>query len=179
MSSPQKFILTIFLSVLMVAGALGVFWFLFVSLGRLEETQEFHLGEAARLEEKRKNIRGTLQILKSNPVGADRLNAFLVNRERPLAFIEGVEQLAKYTGNSVSIDLIESQATKDALAFRLTVEGELPRLIRYLALLENMPYGVSFEEFSYQRTASELIRASGGKEIPPSRLILLLKVKTL
>lgn len=180
MFNSPKFILTVLSSILAIAASLAVFWLLYANAGSLDETKAVHLAEAARLEEKRKNIRRTLQTIEANPVGVERLNAFLADRERPIAFIEAVEELADETGNSVSLDLIGPETAKDALSFRLTVDGELPRLIRYLALLENMPYGIGLEEISYQRIASELLRAAGaGNETPPSRLILLLKVKAL
>lgn len=166
-----KFTLTILSSILAVAASLAVFWLLYANAESLDETKAVHLAEAARLEEKRKNIRKILQTIKANPVGVERLNAFLVDRERPIAFIEAVEELARHTGNSVSLDLTGSETAKDDLSFRLTVEGELPRLIRYLALLENMSYGIGLEEISYQHTVSELLSTS--------RLILLLKVKAL
>lgn len=175
----RKLALTVLFALLAVAAAGAGFLRLFAAVEGFKVKRTAFLKEALLLEEKRRAIRVSSQILDENRVILNRLTAFLVNKERPLAFIEALEELAVSADTAISLDLVEPQETADALTFRLTVEGTAPRMLRYIALLENMPYIVIFEEFSYQLLSEELLRASGREGEAPSRLILLLKVKTI
>lgn len=125
--------------------------------------------------EERRGVRSLEEILKKRRADLDRINAFFVPRERPIAFIEQVERLATSTGNSIAIDVDESRSDKEALAFRFTVEGGEENMLRYLRLLETMPYKIEMEEMIFQKVAPET--RSDTKPIPPARLIITLRVR--
>lgn len=125
--------------------------------------------------EERRGVRSLEEILKKRQPDLDRISAFFVPRERPIAFIEQVERLAASTGNSIAIDVDDGRSNEEALVLRFTVEGGEKNMLRYVRLLEAMPYKIEMEEMIFQKVALET--RSDTKPIPPARLIIALRVR--
>ena len=78
------------------------------------------------------------------------------------------------------IDLDAQFSTEEFLAFRLTLDGANQGLLKYLSLLELLPYEVKINEITFQRSVSERpgVAGSGSAGARTSRLLLSIGVKT-
>lgn len=135
------------------------------------------------LEAKRK-IAGDLQILLENrDKDLTKINSFLVSKDRPVGFIEDLEDAAKKTKNRVAIDFDETRSKNKDIFFRLAIDGSEDSVLRYLKLLEFMPYKIKVEEVSLQKLTSQVytsLNLPKESEVPLSHhLGVLIKVETL
>lgn len=111
----------------------------------------------------------------------DRFAHFFVARERPVEFIEALEDTARKAGVIMFLTLDEGESKKTILTFHLTAEGVEDRVRTFLSLMELLPYGILVEEVSFERGIIDAKAASVSKIESSSRtrLTLLLKVQTL
>lgn len=176
-SPQQNIILTLFVALT----AIGVFVWAYVSMaiavGSADASFREIGGKIAALEEDRKQVRILGKMMEERKTDFIRIDAFFVSRDRPIDFIEQVEDLAKRTQNTVVLDVDEARGDSSELGFRLTVDGSEGGVSRYLRTFELLPYAVRVEDMVFQRL-------SGGEgDLPPgagtatARLILVIKVK--
>ena len=131
----------------------------------------------ASLEEERRRARASEFIFEERELSLKRLESFFIPSEKPVGFIESLEELARLTGNELSLDLVTGEPREGLFSFRITVEGTAESSSRYLALLELMPHEIIVEELSLQRFAGT---PSGSAEKGKNeRLIIIIAVKTL
>ena len=139
--------------------------------------RDFVLGELQSklegLREDRDRAKDLAVILKRQDKNLDRIGEFFVNRERPVAFIEAVERIAVSSGNAIALDVDEGRNDERHLGFRLTAEGEEDNLLRYVRLLEALPYKLEIGEIIFQRRVSD---SSTGRTGGKSSLIISLRV---
>ena len=168
---------------LIVAGAvsalvLGLAWWGFWRLAVGVWQRDFVLGELQSkieaMREDRERARDLAVILERRKSDLDRIDKFFVNRERPVAFIEAIERLGAATGNKIAIDVAEARDDGQRLGFRLTLEGGENNLLRYVRLLETLPYKLEMEETFFQRNMPD---SSGVPKTAAVRLILSFKVR--
>lgn len=171
LSSWQKLFLTaaIFLAV-------AVFWVwlwtgFFYRVKNAGATLQDLKGQIPALEEKRK-LAGEMQFLfKNRTEDLEKIRSFLVSKERPVVFLENLEETARKTRNRIAINFDEGKSKDQNLFFRLTLEGGEENVLKYLRLLELMPYKLKVEEVSIQKLTS-----AGGRayvSIPAESGILL------
>lgn len=135
--------------------------------------------------EARRKAAGDIQILlQDRAKDLAKINNFSVSKERPVVFIEELEDVAKKTKNRVAIDFDEARSKGKNIFFRLAIDGNENSVLRYLKLLEFMPYKIKVEEASLQRLTSAQISTSltlpKESEVPLSHhLEVLIRVETL
>ncbi|QQG45575.1 MAG: hypothetical protein HYW89_01460 [Candidatus Sungiibacteriota bacterium] len=130
------------------------------------------------LEEERKSARVSTKFLEDRVKDFSRIEAFTVDRERPVAFIEFLEGMAKKTNNLMALDFDEIKSKGKALFFRVTIDGSESSTRQYLRLLELAPFEIRPEELIFQKLGRETTASS--KTIgPASRIILLISVRAL
>ncbi len=175
-SSYQKLIITAVLALLLALTSAWIFWRLSAGarsgVAMLRET-EVRIGE---FEEKRKAARLFEALLEERKEDFERISRFSPNRERPVELIEELEQLAKDTQNSISIDVDEGRSNiGQNLVFRLTVEGSETSSRNYLKLLLLLPYEIKVEDLVFQQitTAQKSVLF-----LPSHRLSAVISVKT-
>ncbi len=103
----------------------------------LKNGEESARAVAALLQERRRDI--------------GRITAFLIDRESPVSFIETIEGLARTTGNRLELTLNENSRREQELAFIAMVEGTESSVMRYLRLLELLPYAITYDTMRLER----------------------------
>ena len=171
-TSYQKLILALVISVI-VAGCFGyIFWWFFSTVVNARTSLENLRSKISAQEEDKISIRREGRLLEEKKEDIDRIRNFLVEREQPVGFIESLEDLARKTKNTIVMDLDEKQSSIGKnLVFRLTVEGKEESVLKYLELLELLPYQIYLTEVSFQK----LPGARGGVT---SRIIISIQVRT-
>lgn len=172
----QKLVVTS-IFVLFLAGAIiWGFWRLSASVRSGIMTLEEIESRIARLEAERKAARLFDSFSEGREEDMERIRRFSPNRERPVELIEELEQLARNTKNSISIDVDEgrSKAGRD-LVFRLTVEGGKTGPRDYLKLLLLLPYEIRVEDMVFQKITTAQKDVSS---LPTHRLLAVISVKT-
>lgn len=162
-------------ALVIVSATAWIFWR--VGLGVWQA--DFILGEIQSkidgLSEERRRARALEEVLVSRKDDLARVNGFFVDRERPIAFIESMERAAARTQNSIAIDVDERTGEERTLSFRVTAEGDEANLLKYVRLLETLPYKIETEEVVFQRIAADSARLAGPR--PAGRLLLSLRVR--
>ena len=135
--------------------------------------------------ETRRKMAGDMQILfQDRAEDFSKIKSFSVNKERPVVFIEDLEDIARKTLNRIGINFDEGKSKDKNIYFRLMVDGSEDSLLKYLKLLELLPYKIKVEEVSFQKlTSSEFSAALSipkESEVPLShRLEVLIGVDIL
>lgn len=144
----------------------------------------------AVLETRRLQARRGEQILTRRIKDFERVKASFVSRARPVALVEYVENLAVRTGNTLVLEIIES-APPDELALRLTAEGAVETVQKFVQLIELMPYQISIDELIFQRldgalagsasvkTGASPLSLTGHADRPHARVVLNTRVAAI
>lgn len=166
---------------------------LFWSFGRMgdkvEKLSASLTGIESRIssaEEERKTAELMKDFLKDNASDLEKIKGVSVTRDRPVEFVEKLEELAGQTNTLVSLDLDENKSRDRDLFFRLAVDGNETTVRKYLKLLELLPYEIKVNEISLQKFASsaeDFLKPELKKRLeeirPTVRLFLFLNIKTL
>lgn len=129
---------------------------------------------AAALEMKRKEARAMSTLFEERREAIERFSKFFVNYREPAEFIETLEDLARKTGVILSIDLALGAPGVNELPLRLNIEGSEKNVLRYLKLLELLPYKILVEDIGFQS-----ILSAPGALLASHRLQLSIRVSTL
>lgn len=126
------------------------------------------------LADERQRARSSQTLLNDREGDLRRINAFFVDRESPIAFIEAVENAARKTGNTVVLDIDEQAGGDTVLRFRLTLEGKESGLGDFVTVLELLPYRIDVQDMVFQSMMTETGSVASDKA--PARLLLSLDV---
>lgn len=104
-----------------------------------------------------------------------RIGAFFSDRSRPIALLQALEALGRATGNQIMIDIDDASSDDKYLAFRVSIEGSEQSILRYVRLLEHIPYQTKITAMNYERSPrdSRAVLSSGAS----GRLIVALRVR--
>lgn len=152
-SSKGKFAATVILAPgLLLLILYGIVWKLFieirnssyaVSAGR--SSLEFSGKRLVIAEENQKALEDYAE-------DVERMKKTIFYKERPLEFIETLENIARLSGSIIEITPIEG---KDSLnIFLVSAEGDFPSLFKFLKLIEVMKYQVVIEEANFEKSSS-------------------------
>ena len=97
----------------------------------------------------------------------DRVRRNFVSEEKIVDFIVFIEDSAKETGNSVSINSSDAgadSAEKKLLKFRIALTGAYPNFVNFLARLQDAPYLVRIRKVEIFKTTDSLSRQSVVRE---------------
>lgn len=144
----------------------GIFWYLSSGVREIGAELETIELQIVRLEKERASAVLSAELAKRRPADITRIRAFFVNRERPVAFIEALEGLARDTGVEILLNAEERASRPGFLAFRIGLKGAKEGLLTHLRLMELMPYKISVEDVVFR------------EDLAGSELILLFQVKT-
>lgn len=116
-------------------------------------------GEAARrivqekitdAAEQRRQARISGALLQQRNKDLARIARFFVNRKNPIAFIEAVERAGAETYSDTHLDIDEGRSSEWTLRFRFTVQGAKDDLLRFVRVLELLPYSIDMQEMVFQ-----------------------------
>ena len=155
-----------------------VFWFLISGIVQGGADSAGAQGEISRLVQTRANAKAAAAVMRERRDDILRIQNFFVDRERPIAFLKSLEGIAGALGVTLAVDVDSTEDDKNSLAFRLALGGTREGVMRALALIERMPYGVVVQDASYEEVSSSgtgsTVRSGG---TPSSRLTLLIRVR--
>lgn len=171
----QKSIVLLVVSGLLVATSLVGTWYTYSTMTSIKSGIQVIRDEIGALEAENDSIRD-FQFIRSNRADdIDRINSFFIEQERPLAFIESVESLGRTTRNVLVLGAESNLTGSGYFTFRITVEGERKNALRFLSLIETMPYQLYIE--TYDLTTLSL-PTPGLPDSEKTRLAMTIKVKT-
>jgi len=176
LSPKKKFVISALGTSLILGVGLWGFWRMSHRVARADIVLAEIQGKIDGLFEERRQSRTLEAILVKYRDDIRRIEEVFVDRARPVAFIEAIEELASKTGNAIAIEVNEPGSEKRALSFRITLEGERDNLLTYIRLLENLPYKIETTEMFFQKDVADF--ASVPKPRPPARLLLSFLVRT-
>lgn len=163
----------------MLASA-GIFWWLYRAVDNATVELANVRTNLKTLEDDREAARQISAVLENNEIAVERMQKFPVNAQKPLEFIETLEDLARSTGSTAALDLDSQKKSKtDELTLRVTVEGTRSGILTYIKLLELLPHIIHIDEINYQTvTDSRPAANSGAHGTGGNRLLITLSVKT-
>lgn len=170
----KNLIVTIFFSSLFVLLSGWVFVWLVLQVWSVSFDIQVAKSKAAALELERKEVRSMNMLFEERREAIERFSKFFVNYREPVEFIETLEDLARKTGNILSIDLALGSPGLKELPLRLNIEGSEKNVLRYLKLLELLPYQILVEDIGFQN-----ILSTPGVSLVSHRLQLSIRVSTL
>lgn len=177
-SAKQKLIFTIIFS--LVASSLSAFGFWILVSGIADAQKGMRDGDSkiVAFDADRKSARRARTILKERSEDLSRIRNVLVDRERPISFIETLETYAKTVGVATTLGVDEANKEAGTLTFRLALEGKEQNILTYLSLIELLPFETKVINLNFSRTPKNEVAVSI-KEVPQTtQLILSLTVKT-
>lgn len=150
-SSFRWYLMTIIASALIVIGLLGALWWLWgrieASRAALEESQN----RVALLEDQRFQARILMELLKKRAHDLERVRTlFIVDHERPIAFIEAMEALAERTGASIKLTIDSNNRDAKILGLHAVITGSEANVQTMLRAVELVPYQISIDELAFQ-----------------------------
>lgn len=173
-SAPKKFILTLIVLCVVIA----VLLFILIIASRSVRNYRDALGvTVTKISEDEKDfdrLNNISSILKNQQQYIQRLQDIAVNRQRPLKFIETIEQMGHLTHTKISLTVSEIKGSTDALLFNATFEGNRNDTRRMLALILTLPYHITIESMSFQHTTPNALNTSQST----TRMTLTMRVKT-
>ncbi len=176
----KRFIATIILAVVcnILLGVL--YWWLYIYVSGARMSLSKVKSDIASSGEDRKAVRAADLIFAERKDDLARIEKFFIDSKQPVDFIESLENLARATRNQITLSVDSGIREQRMLAFRLSLDGSKENLLRYLALLELLPYEIHVDEISLQRAEGFEAGAAVGQSgtSPAHRLSLLFRVKT-
>jgi len=137
----------IILTVLCAVAVAGYLYF-FISLRNLNAEIRAIDAEIESEDEKEAALRLAGSSLEETENERKTLESFFVGQDGPIAFIEGLEKVAKKNNVDISIDSLGVEAlpteTTEKLSARINVEGTFPNVYRFLIEMENTPLAFEF-----------------------------------
>jgi hypothetical protein len=100
------------------------------------------------LENQRRHMSSLTRIVEERQRDFERINSYFVDSDRPITFIETLEDLARRTENSITLDTGTSIGREETLAFNIMIEGTQESTLRYIKLVELLPYELTIENFN-------------------------------
>ncbi len=162
------------LALALVGIAASGWWWLSSQIARFEETLAAINEQLASLEATRISARSGAVMLETRRADLEKLRMFFADKDRPIAFIEAIEELARRTGTTATLTIAEGVNTSDAVPFKMIIEGREDRALAMLKLVELMPYQIAITDLSFQRSTRNDERAGG----TITRFIVSFSVKT-
>ncbi len=161
-TSFQKLLISAAISTVVLLSAFGVYVWTYKSAGDFrEQLVELEL-EVQKLELERQLARKFSGLAKERGGDITRIKKFLVDRERPVVFIEDLEGLAQKSQVLLALDFDEGKSKGNELFFRVTADGSERALHKFIAALELVPYEITLNEFLLQKISEKEIPAAVG-----------------
>ena len=162
-------------SVLLVIIAILGFIFIYISNNVSSTRNELGrtVTEISLMEENQTRLTRMSDLLQERKSDITRLTNLSVNRDRPLQFIERIEQIGHLTNTILSLNIDEARGTSESLMFRASIDGSETGVRNMLRLIEALPYQITIENMAFQREPN--LDAASLK--PNSHLNISMRVK--
>lgn len=181
MTLGKKFFITIIAAVLAAAALAALYGWLYSHIRKEKERLSGFEYDISLSEKGRAAARSLSVLFSEHEADIRRIENFFVDPNQPVDFIESLERLARQTGNHAVLSIESAPKDQHMFSFRLSAEGAEEKLIKYVRMLELLPYEIHMDEISLQRSLGQETGSGGAKEssvAPTHRLTLLIRVKT-
>lgn len=170
----QKSIIAIAVSFLLIIASIAGTWFLYREMRAIKTEIQTIRDGIALLEAENGTIRDfqTIRSRRRDDIG--RINKFFIEKDRPLDFIEAIESLGRITHSTLAIDAGGVSKESDYFIFRLAIDGDQENTLKFLSLLERMPYTIRISSL----TVSNLEGNPQNPEVRRTRLSLTINART-
>lgn len=173
-SQKQKSIIAIAVSFFLIIASIAGTWFLYREMRAIKTEIQTIRDGIALLEAENGAIRDFQTIRSRRADDIKRINKFFIEKDRPLDFIEAIESLGRTTQTTLAIDAGGMSKESDDFTFRLAIDGEQKNTLKFLSLLEQMPYTVRISSLA----VSNLEGNPQNPEMRRTRLSLTIKART-
>lgn len=166
-------------SIFLAAGFLvWVFFYLSTGVTQARDDVDGIREKISLLEAERESARRTQKIFETHEEDIKEIYKVFANKERPIEFIQALEEAGKASEVALSLELDQSNKEAGKLYFQITLDGFNRNLLRYVEMLGFLPYDVEIQNIGYQKSAGSPVNASKGPK-GSSRLMLLLSVQAI
>lgn len=178
--SPLKKFLIISLIPLAITIAL-LFAFIFISnhIFNYRDTLQVTMGNLVTNEKDFNHMQKISELIKNRNQDIQRIKHIAIDHERPLVFIETIEQIGRISGVKVTLTVNDKSDNAHVLVFRATLDGSEKNVRDMLALIQELPYQIKIENVSFQRDVVNNFTAQQTILRPLTHLLLTMNVKTL
>ena len=177
--SPLKKVIFISLASFAITAAL-IFAFIVISnnVRRYHDTLEMAVTDISLGEKDFNQMKTIADLIKNRDADIQRIEHIAVDHERPLQFIETMEQIAHISSIKVALAVDETGRDPQSLVFRATLEGSRQGVRTMLALIEQLPYQINIEHISFQQNVPDTFTKSQTDSSALTHLLLVMKIKT-
>lgn len=177
LTSLHKLIITISFAVVIV----GILvWLLLWAMDAVDDTRleivQINSRIAAR-EEQRKHALFFTRLVNRRPHDFERIVKYFVDPANPIVFIETLERLAKQTQNHIKLDVGSATVSEGELIFNVLAGGTKESVLKYLRLVELLPYELRVENFEFGSSGAQ--NQAGTNAAPRAEIQATLRVNTL
>ncbi len=155
MNNSSKILLIFVTLALFLLLSLGTF--LFYSMGSIVQDITLIRGRLSTLDSEIKNINVIEGFLEKTASDRIIISQGFIGNDDLLRFIEDIEKVGNESGIEVNVESASLAAGNSKLgpSFRLRAQGNFSQVFKYMLLLENTPYEISFEDISFTSSAGE------------------------
>ena len=150
------------LSLFLLVCMSGVFFLLARQVRQSVDIRRNLASKASDFLDERSAGQGSAILFSSRIADMNRINDFFIAGGEPIPFVENLERIATTTGVHVTFSVDEPQSADRNLLFRVTVAGSEKNVLRYLEILEHLPYLAHMEDVTFQRASSGSTGAGSG-----------------
>lgn len=171
-------IITTLVSLLAIAALSFVFIFISRNIERYHRTLSLTVMNIEASEKNFNHFMDIANLLETRSKDIARIQRIAIDRQRPLQFIETIEQIARITHTQSALGVNEIKDDKQSLLFHVTWEGEEKNVRTMLALLQKLPFQIVIQDMSFQK---DILSAPGQTQTSGTgnaRLVLSMKIKT-
>lgn len=171
----HKFIATISFSALSVGVLAWIFFWTMHATDRIRLEIAQINSDSAALGAEREHALVFARLADERPQDFERIAGYAVDPENPVAFIETLEGLAKKTNNQIKLDVGAATISEGELPFSISLEGAKNDVLKYLKLVELLPYELRVENFDFTSSVSQSQPKAGAGPIVQLRVALRVK----
>ncbi len=117
-------------------------------------------------------------VIKNRSQDIKRIRYIAIDAERPLRFIETIEQIGRITDVEVALTVNEKKNDVRELLFQTTLQGNEKDVRAMLALIEELPYQINITHISFQRDIPIHFNRQQSVLSTMTRLLLTMRVAT-
>lgn len=144
LENKNKIAVVVLLISILAAACVFWAWSSFYQIKEAARSFVLQKNRLAELEARKENLRIFIENREQYRAGLERIDKLFVNAKEPIAFIEFLEKEAALTELTIEIIPFTAQAIEgepwQSIHFQISVEGDFPRVARFLERLERNDY---------------------------------------
>ncbi len=136
-----------------IAGMLFLFFTISGNVERYGQTVEDARAQIISGEKNFDHVAKIADLIKSRKSDISHIRNIMIDRARPLVFIETMERISHLTNTKIVLSIDEKKGGNDALFFSVAIEGNQQNVRTMIALMMNLPYDIAIDTMTFQREA--------------------------